>query len=124
MLSIPKTKILMDDSQEKNFIFLVKETGTEKYFFNKEDKIDSIPNKPPNYFIKMKNRCIDNQLLSNVKGEVIELVPTCNGSSANFFNKTMEQPGTWRPQLLRKTRHTTSKEESATYQSWINEPQR
>ena len=57
--------------------------GIKKMFFKENDYISSLPNKTPNYIIKMNNRVIEDQPLINVKGKLIELAPTTKGGSQN-----------------------------------------
>ena len=59
MLSVRKDKILVDERKAKAYIYVKSETGTTKYFFNIDDWISSLPNKPSSYFIKINNRCVD-----------------------------------------------------------------
>ena len=47
--------------------------------------ISSLPNKPPNYMIKMKNKVIEDQPLDNVQGNIIELTPTCKAGSEKMI---------------------------------------
>ena len=73
------------NTEEKNFIYLRTEQGTKKVLYNKGDMISSLPNKPPNYMIKMKNKVIEDQPLDNVQGNIIELTPTCKAGSEKII---------------------------------------
>ena len=70
-----------EDNHNDNFIYRKSERGMEKIYFSTYDMISSLKHKPPKYMIKMNNKVIPNQLMSNIKGNTIELTPTQSGGS-------------------------------------------
>ena len=59
MLSVRREKILIDEQKAKAYIYVKRGAVTTKYFFDQEDWISSLPNKPTSYFIRINNRCVD-----------------------------------------------------------------
>ena len=78
--------------QKRDFVYVKSEKGTRKYQFREYEIISYIPNKPPNYFIKVNNKVIEDQLLINIRGETVEFVPTTKGGAHAFFSRGAEQP--------------------------------
>ena len=81
ILSTRKNTIQMNRELECNYVLVKTTDGTRKHFFNPQDKISSLPHKPPKYFIRVNNKCIEDQMLVNIRGEVVELVPCSIGGS-------------------------------------------
>ena len=58
LLSVRKSNIIMNEMKLSNYVFLKTPEWTSKYFFDTDDLISSIPNKPTKYFIKVNKKCI------------------------------------------------------------------
>ena len=82
MLTVKKEKALLDQERVRAYVYVRRETGTQKHFYNHHDLMSSIPNLPPYYFMKINNRLVEDQPLRQVQGETIEITPTTRGGSA------------------------------------------
>ena len=58
MLYVRKNKILQNEVHMNNYIYRKMPEGTKKYYFDIDDWVTSLPNKPPNYFIRVDNICV------------------------------------------------------------------
>ena len=47
-------------TESENYVYLKGPYSTYKYFFKPGDWVTSLPNKPPNYFAKVNNKCVQN----------------------------------------------------------------
>ena len=106
MLAVRKDKILVNLEENPNYVFRKTPEGTHKHVFNDRDLISSLPNKPVNYWIKVGNKCVEDQLLANIRGRIVELVPKTVGGSQAFFNRASEQPLKLTQTWLQRTRHS------------------
>ena len=90
ILGVKKNKILEKTGASKKYIYRKTQEGTKIYYYKENEMISSLSNKPNEYWIKVDHKRVEDQLLSNVQGKVVELVPKQKGGSQNFFNQAAE----------------------------------